>query len=283
MQSKNKKFLIIYAAIIGVTITNFTITTFTGSSPQMKYIPFNNFFLEWTYNMLLLPLTAAFFGFCMGYVLSPLMLFFHKKIVGRKYKFGFYKQAESKGYKRIFFKGIFPVLMAMNLAVGFSENLNVRAFMVISTPVEGISAGMNTFLYLIPLMLFLSMILFSSAWFLDDVSIIYTNSEIINMGGTIEVKSVSGYFMNILKGYTGITTIIVLGQLLIEFTIYSISKNFYGHLMLILTYPLIPFGVSFIISPIFKLLEATRNKRKNYLLKRSKKLGIIETISVKIE
>lgn len=284
MQSKNKKFLIIYAVIIGVTITNFTITTFTGSSPQMKYIPFNNFFLEWTYNMLLLPLTAVFFGFCMSYVLSPLMLLFHKKIIGRKYKFGFYKQAESKGYKRIFFKGVYPVLMAMNLAVGYSENLSVRAFMVISTPVEGISAAMNTFLALIPLMLFLSLVLFSSAWFLDDVSIIYTNSEnIMNDGGTIEVKSVSGWYMNLLKGYTGITTIIVLGQLLIEFTLYSISSGYYGHLFMIFMYPLIPFAFSFIISPIFKLLEATREKRKNYLLKRAKKLGIIETISVKIE
>ncbi len=171
----------------------------------------------------------------------------------------------------------------MNLAVGYSEDLSVRAFMVISTPVEGISAGMNTFLYLIPLMLIFSMVLFSSAWFIEDVSIIYTNSERINMGGIIEVKSVSGYFMNILKGYTGITTIIVLGQLLIEFTIYSISSGYYGHLMLILTYPFLPLIFSFIISPIFKLLEATKEKRKEFLLKRAKKLGISETINVKIE
>ena len=263
-------------------ITNFAIVSFSGASPQMRYIPLNNFFLEWMYNMLLLPLIVAFIGFCMGYVLSPLMLFFHKKIVGRKYKFGFYDQVESKGYKRIFLKGVFPVLMAMNLAVGYSEDLSVRAFMVITTPIEGISAGMNTFLYLIPLMLIFSMVLFSSVWFLEDVGIVYTNSERINMG-TIEVKSVSGYFINILKGYTGITTIIVLGQLLIEFTIYSISSGYYGHLMLILTYPLLPLSFSIIISPIFKLLEATKVKRKEFLLKRAKKLGISETINVKIE
>ncbi len=73
MQSKNKKFLIVYAVIIGAAITNFAIVSFSGASPQIKYIPINNFFLEWMYNMLLLPLIVAFIGFCMGYVLSPLM------------------------------------------------------------------------------------------------------------------------------------------------------------------------------------------------------------------
>ena len=284
MESRNKKFLIIYTVFIGFAITMLIINTLTGTGSSLKYIPFNNFFLEYTYTFLLLPLAAAFFGFGIAHVLSPLMLFSHKKTVGRKYKFGIYKQAESQGYKKIYFKGIYPVLMAMNLAVGYSENLDVRAFMVNTTPVEGISAGFNTLMALIPLMLFLSLALFSSAWFLDDVSVIYTNSEkIVNDGGTIEVKSVSGWYVNILKGYTGVTTIIVIGQILVEFAIYSISSGYYGQLFAVFMYPFIPIGLSFVISPLFKLMEATREKRKNRLLNRSNKLGIIETMSVKIE
>ena len=85
MQSRNKKYLIFYVILIIISITMFLITTLTGSSALMKYIPFNNFFLENTYNYIILPLFAAFFGFCIAYILSPLMLFFHKKIVGRKY------------------------------------------------------------------------------------------------------------------------------------------------------------------------------------------------------
>ncbi len=282
MQPKNKKFLIIYTVIVSLTAINMAIVSIS-SYPQMKYIPFNNFFLEWMYNLVFLSMIAVILGFSMGYILSPLLLFAHKKIIGRKYDFGLLNIQDTTNTKRKFLRGIYPVLMAMNLSVSISENLDIRSIMVVTTPVEGVSAGINTFLYFIPLILILSVAIFTAVWFLDETKIIYTNLNPEGMDGRIEVKSVSGYFGSILKGYTGLTTIIVLGRLIIEFAIYSYTTGHYGNFFFIVMYPILPFAFCFLISPIFVLLDKYRNKRTKYLLKRANKLGITKQLNVKIE
>ncbi|MBY9005856.1 MAG: hypothetical protein KGD63_03775 [Candidatus Lokiarchaeota archaeon] len=285
MEKKNKRFFILYLSIIIISIISFTIPPFFigNNSVGMKYLPINNFFLEMVYNFLFLSIMVIISGFCLGYIISPMMLILHKKIIGRKYKFGFYKQGDSKDHKNIFFKGIFPALMATNLAIKVSENLDVRAFITNLTPIEDLNTQMITFIFLLPLMLILCIPLFTSVWFLDNSRIIFTNSETITPGDLIKIDSSSNYYMNLLKGFTGISTIIVFGQLLLEILFAAISSQDYGLLINPPTWALFPLGLSLLISPLFVLLNKTKEVRKKYLIKIANKLGIKEVINVSIE
>ena len=64
---------------------------------------------------------GAFGGIFIGYILGPLFLYFHKKIIGRKMEYGIIDKPQPNKFNS-YFKGFFPALMAIEF--GFVVALN---------------------------------------------------------------------------------------------------------------------------------------------------------------
>lgn len=204
-------------------------------------------------------------GFLMGYVLSPMYLTIHKKIVGRKMIYGIQDKPKPKKFTGTF-KPLLPALMAINFSM-----------MLLSIPelVDMITANQTEseiiFITLsLTITIAIAMAIVSPTWFLADAGIIYTNKEIVE--GTIdpvEVRSVGKWYLGFLKGYAGIGVIF-------SFYTFIINYSYLGIGVILLA--VFPFLITCYALPNMLLLDITRRHRRKFILKRAKKLGIVGDI-----
>ena len=138
-------------------------------------------------------------------------------------------------------------------------------------------SAMVTLLALLALMTGVSMGIFSSAWFLLDAGIVYTNKEKVkDTAHPTEVRSVGGWYNYLLKGYAGISVILSFYSFFwYMFEVMEIAKGIEGMtIMFIVFYPTLPLVISILCFPALILLDLTHNHRKKYILKIAEKLKI---------
>ena len=125
------------------------------------------------------------------------------------------------------------------------------------------------------------MALFSPAWFLQDSGIVYTNKEKVrNTTKPIELKSVGGWYIGFLKGYTGISVIITFYSFVIELLSQLTGDQFHFSIPLFLL--LLPILLCLWAMPAILLFELTREKRRKFVLKWANKLDITEDLNMEI-
>jgi hypothetical protein len=223
----------------------------------------------------MISLASIIGGVLIGYLLGPLFMLAHKKIIGRKMIYGIQNKPKPEIFKDIFLKGFFPSLMAMNFALLFAFDPAIQRIAINNS--EDAIAPMLTFNVLLALMIGISMGLFSPVWFLLDAGIVYSNKEKVkDTSYPTEVRSVGGWFMPLLKGYAGISVILSF------YTFFLLIYNIIGpaevmkgmNLMFLILYPILPFVITIVIIPAFIVLDLTYNHRKKFILKQAKKLGI---------
>ena len=66
---------------------------------------------------LLTALSAIIFGYFFGYILGPLFIFIHKKIIGRKMVYGIEERPLTNKFKGYFIKALWPALFSINIAL----------------------------------------------------------------------------------------------------------------------------------------------------------------------
>ena len=217
----------------------------------------------------LLIILSAFIGILFGYILGPFFLLVHKKIIGRKMLYGIQEKSEPEQFKE-YFKAFFPSLMAINFALLFSIEDFVMNIMILNRD-EGFPP-LIAFVGLLPLMIGISFALFSPVWFLLDAGIVYTNKEKVkNKRYPIEVRSVGGWYMYLLKGYAGIAVIIAYYVFII-----TVIEAYGAKLHPSTPISLIPFPIllSLMLLIVIIALELTVDHRKRFILKFADKLGI---------
>ncbi|MCK4381589.1 MAG: hypothetical protein KAW51_10655 [Candidatus Lokiarchaeota archaeon] len=125
-----------------------------------------------------------------------------------------------------------------------------------------------------------AMALFSAAWTIMDVGIVSTNKEKVeNKRDPVELKSVGGWYLAFLKGYAGISALIALYTFIIDLI------DIYGsevHYSVIMIFAILPLIIAIWIIPAIIIFDKTYEKRKKYVLKFSKKIGIKQEIHMKI-
>ena len=208
-----------------------------------------------------------------GYILAPLFLVTYKYTVGIRMTFGIQDSPKSSKLK-ILFKGIFPALLGVQIAMLFTDN-NVLLNMVID-PNYLIQTPQNASIVflavLIPLMTGIGMGIFSPVWFLLDAGIVFTNkNKVINMRDPIEVRSVGGWYHYMMKGYAGVSVIFSYFVFISNFII----ENQNPSVLLLIFLPLLILVFSI---PSFILLEITANHRIKYMRRIAKRVGISEPL-----
>ena len=247
------------------------------TTDYVKIIKFDNTGYWILYSFGMVVLAAMIGGLLGGYILSPIFLYLHKQIVGRKMAYGIEAQEKPEKFNSTF-KAIFPALASINLALFLVINEDIVNNFVYLEKAGGegilITLGM-----LLSITVGISMFLFSSVWFLIDAGIVYSNAEKVkNKRDLVEIRSVGGWYLYFLQGFAGIG----LAFSFYVFIITMIQRGFFKgpELPLFLILPLI---ITILSIPAVILLDISIEKRIKYMLKWAKKLGIIKYVQIKFE
>ena len=208
------------------------------------------------------------FGILFGYVFSILFLIIHKSLYKNKLIYGINARPRSEKFKKTF-RGIFPTLLALNIALIISETIMQNERFVFSITIIVLLFTFGP-----------SLGVFAGIWFLDDAGIGYTNKRHAkDTDDFIEFRSIGSYFMPLLKGYAGISVILEIFQL---FSLFTTVKGNAGIVVIILIF-FIPVFLPLATIPTILLFDKIREKRNEFVLKQARKWGITEPLDYKLD
>jgi hypothetical protein len=260
-----------------------------------RFVPLDDILLELgLIFIVILPLSALIGSIIGGYLISPIILYFHKKLYSSKMHYGI--QLEQRTERVLLFsQSFFPVLMAINLSsVLFTPTI---VEFILSADVTSIFESVSYvpmlkrfFVDTILLMLTfgLATLSFASVWFLKDSGIIYSNKKKVeNSNKPIVLRSIGEWFQTILRSYAGIGAIITYILVVSDFIRgfidnYGLPGNIFNIPSLILWLGL-PLYLTISLVPTVIFNDLLKNRRINYIRKISKKLGIRDTAMISFE
>jgi len=297
--SKYKKLIILFSVYIVFWIIVISILEilFRPAIPiaLTRFVPLNDILLELgIIFIIILPLSALIGLLIGGYLISPIILYLHKKLYGSRMHYGI--QFEQRSERILLFsQSLFPVLMAINLSSLFATPTVVN--FILSTDVTNTFDNVSRipmltkfFADAILLMLTfgLANIFFSSVWFLNDSGVIFSNKKKIeNSNEPIALRSIGDWFQTILRSYAGIgailTYILAVSDFITRFTDnYGLPGNIFNIPSLILWLGM-PLYLIISLVPTVIINDLLKKKRISYIRKISKKLGICDTAFISFE
>ena len=244
--------------------------------------------------VIFLPISGIIGTLLGGYILSPIIMAFHKFFYRTRKNYGIQYESKEKKIK-LLSSGFYPVLLAVNFSFIFltteipsailepnlvSEFSNVLQVQVLIHLLEQFVLLIFTF--------GASTILFSPVWVLKDSGIVFTSKEKVEKSNEpLLIKSIGEWFQTLLKGYAGIGVLFTY-----VFVIYDFFVTFITHLgkpgnilnipSLILWLGL-PFYLIFSMIPAVILHDALKKPRLSYVRKIANKIGIRDTAIVSFE
>ncbi|UCD00825.1 MAG: hypothetical protein JSV23_08040 [Promethearchaeota archaeon] len=242
--------------------------------------------------IIILPLSALIGLIIGGYLITPIILYLHKKIYGSKKYYGI--QFEPRLDKiKIFSKSFFPVLMAINLSFIFLtppvlESIVSDTLLTAFNLLFHILTRFFGEIILLTLTLGLATMFFSSVWFLKDSGIIYSNKKkIVNSNELIVLRSIGDWYQTILRSYAGIAAIITYILVVQDFFTryienFGVPENVYNIPSLILWLGL-PFYLAISLIPALIVNDLIKKKRIKFVRKIGEKLGIKDTAIITFE
>jgi hypothetical protein len=261
-----------------------------------RFIPFDNIFNEVAFLFTLIIPFSSIIGFIIGgYFITPVVIYIHKKIIGKKMFYGIHYQPSTDKIK-LFSKAIFPAFMAINLSTLFltPEIVSFLLDAALVTEFEtimkvGVLVRLLSESVLLMVTFGLALGLFSIVWFLEDSGIIYSNKKIVNSSERPEepftLKLMGDWFQTIFKSYAGLGAII--SYVLI---IYDFLNNFIKNLGIpanLLNIPSLilwlglPFYLVLAAIPCLILNDLIKNHRIKYIRKIADKFGISDPAIIK--
>jgi hypothetical protein len=184
--------LVYYLFFLSLTIFFNSSETYANPTPTnlTPLIPINNLYIEVALIFLVLAPTSALIGGLMGgYILTPVFIFIHKKILGSNLLYGIQERPQPQTFKKIS-RGYYPALFSVNLnsIVLFSVPW-ILEFLLNKELVELGGLTYSTlyvpgFLVLVMFTIGFGALVFSPIWFLTDAGIVYSNQ--VRVSGTDE-------------------------------------------------------------------------------------------------
>ena len=281
-KKKYFKPLIISAIVIGALSAMMLNPEVANSPGFTPLIPIDSLGLQFLYCFTWI-WVGAIIGIFFSYLLAPLFLYIHKLVIGPKMTYGIQEVRDPNPDKfKGIFKGFFPALMALNFAIIFSITTVVKNLIFSSDNTADMDSPVGAVLGVVILLALTSgiaMALFSPVWLLIDSGIVYSNQKKLEKKKLpIEVRSVGGWYLFILKGYAGISVIFAFYSIVSEYMTVE-SENFGG----IIFFVLLPIIISLFMLPSIIIFDKTSEHRKKYILKFATKYGIINNVQVKFE
>ncbi len=297
--SKYKKLLILFFVyiIFWIIIISILEILFRPVIPidLSRFIPLDDVLLELgIIFIIILPLSALTGLIIGGYLISPIILYLHKKFYGSSMYYGI--QTEQRSEKLLLFsKSFFPVLMAINLSsllftptiVEFILSADITNIFDVVSHIPMLTRFFADAILLM-LTLALATMFFSSVWFLKDSGIIYSNKQKIeNSSESIVLRSIGDWFQTILRSYAGIgailTYILTVNDFIQRFNDnFGLPGNIFNIPTLILWLGL-PLILTISLVPTVIVNDILKKRRIRYIRNISTKLGIKDPAIISFE
>lgn len=298
--SKYQNFIIIYLLYnaFWLILTSLLQLIFQPTIPisYARVVPFlNNILLELLFIFLLVFPLSGLFGVIIGdIVITPIILIIHKRIYRDKMFYGIQKNLGSDKLK-LFSRGFFPMLMAINLA-SLLLTPEIATFLlevdiILEFETMLVIPVLTRFLVgVIVLMITIGVtaMLFSPVWILKDSGIIYSNKEKVeNLEESVVLKSIGEWYHTILRSYAGIGAIITF-YLIIQTFLKNFIEN-WGQPGNILNIPSLmlwlglPFFLPITLIPGLIFHDLVQKNRITFIQRLGKKLGIKDTAIISFE
>jgi hypothetical protein len=250
-----------------------------NSTPYTPLIPFDDAIIEIRLLFIIYPLSGIIGTFLLGYILAPIFMFFHVKIFGRKLEYGIQELETPPKFKKTF-RGFFPILLSVNITLILAANQDIMNILLY--PDHQVSEGINAqgVIFLLMFTIGIGLGLFSAVWLINDAGILYSNrKKIKGIDKNFEVRSMSSFFMNIIKGYAGLSVLINFAEYIFDYSINFQTEGFVENVVLQI---IIPFLLSFINLLPVMLFDMTKETNKRYIRKIAKKLEIVDIFEISI-
>ena len=272
-----KKISMIYVIVIVLLVVMaIVITAIQGTTRGIvRFSPVENMTFDGIF-LVLLTMGAVIVGSILGgYILAPLFLFAQKNTVGRKMVYGIQESSRPEMFKKAYMKSFFPALLALNFSLMVSDNVVLQELLIEPGSVGSTMASIMLISALFPLMGAIGMGIFSPVWFLQDAGIVYSNKEKVKgTSDPIEIRSVGGWYLYILKGYAGIAVIVSFYTFLSEI----IDAGETDNVLFLIMWPIMPFMLAFLYIPGIIAVDMTYEKRKQFVIKTAEKFGITQKV-----
>ncbi|MBN1216785.1 MAG: hypothetical protein JXA99_15260 [Candidatus Lokiarchaeota archaeon] len=238
----------------------------------------------------------GFVGYLLGgFILAPIFLYIHKKIIGKKLLYGIQEKPTPTKVK-FFGKGFFPIMFALMLATSFytkfltDDIINIiyspefRAFLMSTNTEEVQLSNIVSLVVTLPWTFAISMFLFASIWFLKNSGIIYSNEmKVKSISEPFIVRSVGGWFHTVIKGYAGIGVIATYFTIILNLISTYLEDNQFQYVIIALVvWILLLIMILLATIPGLIFNEMIRHKSGNYVRKHGAKLGIVEFAEIKL-
>ncbi len=239
-----------------------------------------NFWFDIVLIFSFIPILSILAYFLGGYLFTPLLIFLHKKTIGRSFIYGIEEREQPKLFKGALRKSVFPALMGFNIAILLSDETVIHNFIFTPTFLSGVPPAVLQILTItifLPLVSAIGIAAFSATFFLIDSGIKYTNKEqkkVRNGSYPIEVRSIGTYYLYFLKGYAGISVIISIIQLISNYiaSIQDVGSIIY--IINLILWPLMPLVIALFMIPAVIIQDATFNSRNKFVRKWAGKMSI---------
>lgn len=278
--SRYKKWIVVWVVFITLFIIFLLLNQQILGPLSIYTILTQNLWLDFVLLFLAIPIFSLVAYFLGGYLLTPLLIFIHKKLIGRNLIYGIEDHHKSKEIKKIFLNSFFPALLALNIGILLSDVDVIHNFIFpesFQASVPGPVLHILTLTFLLPFVSSLGIGISSAVYFLIDSGIEYTNKEQkkVKQGSfPVEVRSMGGYYLYYLKGYAGISVILSIAKLIFAYFTSFEDPGSIIYIMNIIMWPVIPFIIAFFMIPSLLIQDFTYQKRKDFVKKWAQKCGI---------
>ncbi len=213
----------------------------------------------------------AILGTLIGFVLAPLFLWVYKRFIGRNHVFAIQEEDAPEKFQSTFM-GFFPALMATNFTLSLIFNPAIMNFPMFQDYYLEWSGIMFLFFNLGAFLQIPAFALFSAAWIIYDSGIVTTNKgNVGSVSASIELQGVGNLYLSFLKGYAGISVVLILYQFTFDFlAMYGSEVHFSAVIFLFI----LPFLLTLWVLPAIILFDATYSRRRSFILNYAKKIGI---------
>ena len=275
-----RRWLFIWIIFIVLFCTMLIVNGGLMGSLEAYTILTHNFAIDIAILFLLIPIWCMVAFFIGGYLFTPLFLFIHKKILGRKLIYGLKEMQQPKEFKGAFLNCLFPALLALNIGILLSDEAFLHEFLFSDTFITYAGEGILqilTLVFLFPIASGIGIAVFSATYFLLDSGIEYTNKKrkkVLRGSFPTEVRSVGGFYLYYLKGYAGISVIISIVKLLISFFTSIGDVGVAVYIINIIVWPFVPFTIALFMIPVSIIQDLSYDKRKKLTLKWAEKFEI---------
>jgi len=259
-----KRFLV--PAIISVILTAFAfylalLPLFSGGTELIPIIPGNK--ASDAIASIIIPFFFMFIMLLLGPVMVPVLIRLHKLIKLRKFEYFVVKIEKKLSGTRILLRAIFPGLLAVNIAMYISFSSSLSSYIYIDPNNVGATIEYAAIIIGVPI----ASLLVLPLWILQYSGVMCSKKiELYKRPVTPDIESVGQFYVKMLKGYVGISTVV--SYTLVLFEIFQTSTSIYYTMLLVFIDPIVIIMIFMLISLVFEMKANNLNLRVNKSLEK---------------